>query len=89
MPNSLSAKKRLRQNIVRRARNRTVKSSLRTQLRKVRETLAGGDIEKTEQEFRLVAIGLDRAASKSIIHPNRAGRIKSRLQNRIKVAKQA
>lgn len=89
MPNSRSAKKRLRQNIVRRQRNRSVKSTIRTQLRKVREALTAGDLEKGEQEYRLAAVQLDRAASDNVIHPNRAGRIKSRLQRHIKLVKQS
>ena len=87
MPQIKSAKKRLRQNVVRRARNRAVKSRLRTQLRKVRELLAAGDVETSEQEYRLAAKGLDKAAAGNVIHPNRAGRIKSRLQKKIKLAK--
>ena len=88
MPNTKSAEKRLRQNVARRQQNRTVKSSIRTQLRKVREALAAGNVEKSEDEFRLAAKKLDRAAVHNIIHRNRAGRIKSRLQRRITAAKQ-
>ena len=88
MPNTKSAKKRLRQNVRQRELNRSVKSSLRTQLRKVRQALDEGKIEKVEDEFRLAAKKLDRAASKNVIHRNRAARIKSRLQRRMKAAKQ-
>ena len=89
MPNTKSAKKRLRQNIVRRYRNRSIKSDLRTQLRKLHVALKDGSIEQSEKQFRLVAQKVDRAAENNIIHPNRAGRIKSRLQRRMKAAKQA
>jgi len=88
MPNTNSAKKRLRQNVVHRKRNRSIKSEIRSQLRKVRESLTAGDVEKGEDQFREVAKKLDRAASQHLIHTNRAGRIKSRLQNRIKAVKQ-
>ncbi|MEX0818963.1 MAG: 30S ribosomal protein S20, partial [Pirellulaceae bacterium] len=44
MPNSKSAKKRLRQTEVRRDRNKAVKSALRSQLRKVREAVQAGDV---------------------------------------------
>ena len=77
MPNTKSALKRLRQNTARRNRNRSVKSAIRTQLRQVREALAAGNIEESEEKFRLVAKKLDRAASRNVIDPNRAGRIKS------------
>ena len=61
MPNTKSAKKRLRQNEVRRLQNRSAKSALRSQLRRVRETVKSGDLEKAEQELRLAARSLDRA----------------------------
>lgn len=88
MPNTKSAKKRLRQNVVRRARNRSIKSAIRTQIRKVREAVRAGDLEKADVEFRLAAQRLDRAAAARVIHPNRAGRLKSRLQNLMRKAKQ-
>jgi len=87
MPNTKSASKRLRQNVARRLRNRSVKSALRTQLRKVHEAVAAGDAEKAENEFRLVVKQLDRAGQRNVIHPNKAARTKSRLQRMIKGAK--
>ncbi|HUS40930.1 MAG: 30S ribosomal protein S20 [Pirellulales bacterium] len=84
MPNSNSAKKRLRQNETRRQINRTIKSSLRTQLRKVRDAITAGDVETTEVAFRAAVKKLDRAAAKKIIHPNAAARAKSRLSTRVK-----
>jgi len=89
MPNTKSAKKRLRQNIVRRMRNRMAKSAMKSQLRKVREAAEAGDVEKAEQEYRLAAKRLDRAGARNIIHPNKAARTKSRLQKLIKGAKQS
>ena len=88
MPNTKSAQKRLRQNEASRLRNRTAKSAIRTQLRKVREAVAAGDVATAEQEYRRAAHALDRAGQKRIIHRNKAGRTKSRLQRLIKAAKQ-
>ena len=88
MPNTKSAKKRLRQNLERRNENRKTKSAMRSQLRRVRESVANGEIEKAEQEFRVAAKRLDRAGAKNLIHPNMAARTKSRLQKLIKTAKQ-
>jgi small subunit ribosomal protein S20 len=88
MPTTRSAKKRLRQNVVRRARNRSVKRAVRTQCRKVREAVTTGDAEQAETEFRLAVKRLDRAGAKNIIHPNAAARIKSRLSAQIKAIKQ-
>jgi small subunit ribosomal protein S20 len=87
MPTSKSAKKRLRQSLERRARNRAVKSSLKTQIKKVSASAAGGDGEATEEEFRLAVKKLDQAAAKRVIHPNKAARLKSRLSKRLKAAK--
>jgi small subunit ribosomal protein S20 len=84
MPNTPSAKKRMRQDAVRRARNRATKSGLRTQLRKVREAITAKDAEKSQVEFRTMAQKLDRAAARKVIHANRAARTKSRLTAAIK-----
>lgn len=87
MPNSAGAKKRLRQSLDRRAHNRAVKSNLRTQIRKVREAISAGDVEKANAEFRVATKKLDKAASRNIIHPNAAARTKSRLSRTIKALK--
>lgn len=87
MPNSISAKKRLRQNLVRRARNRAAKSVLKSQVRKVREAIAAGNLEVGEAEFRLAAKRLDKAAAKGVVHANLAARVKSRLSTALKAAK--
>lgn len=89
MPNTKSAKKRLRQNVVRRQHNRAVKSALRSQLRKVREAVTAGDHEKAETEFRVAVKRLDKAGAKRVIHPKTADRLKSRLSARLKKAKAA
>jgi small subunit ribosomal protein S20 len=87
MPNSPSAKKRLRQSLVRRSRNRARKSVLKSQIRKVRETIAEGDLAAAETEFRLAAKKLDKAAAAGVVHANLAARVKSRLSAAIKSAK--
>jgi len=87
MPNIASTKKRLRQSVVRRARNRATKSSLRSLLRKLRESIAAKDAEKCATEFRVLVKSLDRAAAKNVIHANAASRTKSRLSKAIKAIK--
>ena len=89
MPNTASAKKRLRQNNTRRNRNRAVKSNVRTQIRKVRQAIKGGDVEQSEAEFRLATKQLDQAATKNVFHSNKAARLKSRLSKAIKKLKMA
>lgn len=87
MPNTLGAKKRLRQSVVRRARNRSMKTAVKNQLKKVVAAAEAGDVEKAEAEFRVAARRLDRAGAKNVIHKNAASRQKSRLQKLIKKAK--
>ena len=88
MPHSLSAKKRLRQSLVRRTRNRATRNTLKSQVRKVREAIAEGNLESAETEFRLAAKKLDKAAAKHVVHANLSARVKSRLSVAIKAAKQ-
>lgn len=88
MPTSISSKKRLRQNLKRRARNRAAKSTLKTLVKKVREDIASKDLAGGEANFRAAARKLDQVAAKRIIHPNAAARVKSRLAKALKTAKQ-
>lgn len=88
MPNTKSAKKRLRQNVQRRTHNRATRSEVRTQCRKVREAIKAADVEKAEAEFRLAAKKLDRASARNIVHRNAVARLKSRMSKKIKALKQ-
>ena len=89
MPNCKSAEKRLRQTKVRQARNKAIKSAVKTQVKKVISAVEAGDIANAEEEFKLAAKKLDKAGAKNIIHRNAAARKKSRLQKAIKKAKSA
>lgn len=86
MPQSVSAKKRLRQNLRARERNRAIKSEIKSELKKVLEALTSGDVAAAREHFKMVARKADRAAAKRTIHPNRAARLKSRLSARVKAA---
>jgi small subunit ribosomal protein S20 len=86
MPHSASAKKRHRQNLRNRDRNRAVKSEVKTQVRKVLDSLSKGDATTAGEHFRTVTKKVDQAAAKKTIHRNRAARIKSRLSARLKAA---
>lgn len=87
MPNIKSAAKRHRQSLVRRSRNRAVKSELKTHIKGVLQAIKTGDVAKAESAYRLVAKRLDQASSKQIIHKNSAARRKSRLSHAIVRAK--
>jgi len=86
MPHSASARKRHRQNLRNRDRNRAAKSSLKTAIRRLLESLGNNDAEGAKERFRLVVKRADRAAAGGTIHRNRAARIKSRLSARLKAA---
>jgi small subunit ribosomal protein S20 len=86
MPHSASAKKRHRQNLRDRDRNRTVKSEIKSKIRKVLDAITSGDVATAKEQFRGMAKSTDRAAAKGTIHRNRAARIKSRLSARVKNA---
>jgi small subunit ribosomal protein S20 len=76
----LSVRKRHRQSLVHRARNRSEKSNLRNA---VKNFLAvTGD--KVEESFRETSSVVDKAAAKGVIHKNKAARIKSRLSRNVK-----
>lgn len=86
MPHSASAKKRNRQNLRDRERNRVVKSTLKTSIRKVLDAVSSGDAEAAKTQLRGAAKTADQAAAKGTIHKNRAARIKSRLSARVLAA---
>lgn len=87
MPQTKSAKKRLRQDTIKRIRNRAGRSKLRTLVKKVRSAVEAGDLEGAQSALRETQTALDRAAVKRLIHPNAAARLKSRLSASIKKAK--
>jgi len=83
MPTLASAKKRLRQDLKRRLRNRSVKQALRTQLGKFLHALEAGDLELARQEFKNSVRALDKTATKGVIHQNAAARRKSQFAKKL------
>ena len=79
MANIKSQIKRNRQNEVRRVRNKTVRTSLKTAAKKVRGAAASGDSDAAMAQLRDTARELDKAASKGALHKRAAARRKSRL----------
>jgi small subunit ribosomal protein S20 len=84
MPNSASARKSMRKAAVRRERNRSARSALRTVLKKARIAAAGTDGAAATEAIRLASKKLDQSAAKHLIHKNAAGRLKSRLTRLLK-----
>jgi small subunit ribosomal protein S20 len=75
--------KRNRQNEKRRLRNKSVKSSLKTAVRKFHEATAAGDNEKAATLLREATRKLDQAASKGVIHKNQAANRKSAITKKL------
>jgi len=87
MPNNPSTAKRLRQTKTLTERNKSIKSAMKTQVKKVLAAAEAGQIESAEAEFKVAAKKLDKAGAAKVIHKNAAARQKSRLQRAIKSAK--
>ncbi|HEY7118209.1 MAG TPA: 30S ribosomal protein S20 [Tepidisphaeraceae bacterium] len=87
MAHSLSAKKRIRQNEKRRARNRHRKTLVRDQVKAFSAAVTAGDIGKAEEELKKTVIRLDKTAAKRSIHKNAAARKRSRLTRRLNALK--
>jgi small subunit ribosomal protein S20 len=84
---SLSAKKRIRQNEKRRARNRARKTQIKVQVKEFLGALTEGDLDKAEVELRKASQKIDRTAAKGTIHKNAAARKRSRLAKRLNLAR--
>ncbi|GGE29509.1 30S ribosomal protein S20 [Agaricicola taiwanensis] len=84
MPNTTSAKKATRKIAARTAINKSRKTRMRTELRKVEEAITAGDIKVAQEALRKAQPEVMRAAQKGIIHKNTASRKVSRLAARVK-----
>jgi small subunit ribosomal protein S20 len=73
--------KRNRQTVKRQARNKAVRSELRTRTKKALSAIAEG-AENSEESVRLAIKRIDKAAAKGVIHKNQAANRKSRLMKR-------
>ena len=79
MANIKSQIKRVKTNEKARQRNKSVRSSVRTAVRRFREAVEAGDNEKALELQRAASKALDKAASKGVIHKNQAANRKSAL----------
>lgn len=83
MPNSPSAKKRVRQNAKRRSLNLWRKRRIKDQIKSFLKALHDQDVNAAETEYRKACGVLDRIACTRTIHRNTAARRKSRLARRL------
>lgn len=89
MANTKSAIKRARQTAERTARNKSIKSAVRTYVRKARAAVAAPDAAASEQSVRDAVSQLSRAATKGTIHKRNASRRIGRLMKAANAAKAA
>jgi len=80
---SLSAKKRVRQNLKERARNRARKDALKDQTKSFLGALAKGNAKTAATELNKTVVLLDRLAARNTIHKNNAARRRSRLTRKL------
>lgn len=83
MANIKSQIKRIKTNEKARLRNQSVKSELKTYVRRVREAIAAGDKDLASEHLRKAGRKLDKAVSKGVIHKNQAANRKSKLAKQV------
>ena len=82
MANIKSQIKRNRQNEAAHERNKSVKSALKSAIRKFREAAEAGDADQARSAARVATQKLDKAASKGVIHKNQAANKKSAINKK-------
>ncbi|MFJ6750390.1 MULTISPECIES: 30S ribosomal protein S20 [unclassified Streptomyces] len=83
MANIKSQMKRIKTNEKARQRNKAVKSTLKTAIRRTREAVEAGDLQKATAAQAAAAKTLDKAVSKGVIHKNAAANKKSALAKKV------
>ena len=84
MANTAQTRKRARQNDTQRIHNASLRSTLRTALKKITKAILSGDKKIAKKTFDENTSIIDRIADKKIIHKNKAARHKSRLNSALK-----
>ena len=84
MANSPQAKKRARQAEKRRTHNASLRSLVRTMIKKVDAAISSGSAEEAKSAYDSAVPVIDRMADKGILHKNKAARHKSRLNAKVK-----
>ncbi len=82
--NSAQARKRARQNDKRRVHNHSIRSRMRTMIKAFVKSAGAGDKDAATSAYRSAVAMIDKLAGKGLQHKNRAARLKSRLNNRLR-----
>lgn len=83
MPNIKSAEKRVQLTKVQNARNKAIKSVLKTNLKKFDAAVTEGNREAAESAYKVAVKTVDRTVSKGVIHKNNAANKKSALAKKL------
>ena len=86
MANIKSAQKRIRVAAKKQARNKHIKTSTKTAIKKLNVAVGAGDAEVTKATLVQAIAAIDKAASKGVYHKNTAARKKSRLTKMVNKA---
>ena len=89
MANSAQARKRARQATRRRANNASMRSKMRTSVKRVVRALNANEADTASTALTQAAPILDASAGKGLIHKNKAARHKSRLNSRLRALRAA
>jgi small subunit ribosomal protein S20 len=84
---SLSAQKRVRQDAKKRMINRSRKSAVKTDIKKLELAVKEGNVEKAQAQLKAAQIEIDKVSSTSTMHKNTAARLKSRLTKKFNALK--
>ena len=84
MANTAQARKRARQSVALNKHNSSLRSTLRTAIKRVRTAIETGDKSVAADVVQKATSVIDRIADKNIIHKNKAARHKSRLSAAVK-----
>ncbi len=87
MPNTESAKKRVRQSVARNARNLWRKRRVKSDTGDFLKAIIAGDAAAAEKEMRKAARTLDKVAATGTLHKNTAARRKSRMAAKLAILK--
>lgn len=83
MANLKSAIKRIRTNETKRVQNQSLKSSMRTKIKRVDTFIEANDAENAKAAYKDAVQAIDRTVQKGAIHKNSGNRFKSRLAKKI------
>lgn len=87
MAHSLSAKKRIRQNVKRNALNRWRKDRVKDAVKEFDGALAAGNLDEAQKLLNQAASTIDKVAATPAMHKNTAARRRSRLARRLNAAR--